>query len=226
MAENLAGERILITSGPTRAPIDAVRYVSNRSTGRLGCRIAAEALRRGAGVTLVTGPDSAVPGPGGLCADEAARLRVIHVETVADLVAALRAELSGPAPPDAVVHAMAVLDYAPEPVEGKTPSGRSEWTLRMRPTPKVIGMIRRWAPDALLVGFKLEAGLDDGALAEAALASLRANRADLVVANDLARITAEAHPALILDAAGRLLARPGTKARVAAALCDLLTERL
>jgi phosphopantothenoylcysteine synthetase/decarboxylase len=174
----------------------------------------------------VAGPQGAVPGPGELTEGESARLRVIHVETVPDLIAALRPELAGPAPPDAVVHAMAVLDYAPEPAEGKTPSGRAEWTLTMRPTPKVIGLIRQWAPGALLVGFKLEAGADQAALREAALALLRANRADLAVANDLHRITDEAHPALILDADGQVLASPRTKAQVAAALCDLLAERL
>lgn len=226
MDATLTGRRIIITSGPTRGPIDAVRYVSNRSSGRLGSRIAEEALRRGAAVVLVAGPGSRRPDPEELSEAERGRLRILPVETVDDLIGVLRGEMESN-PPDAIVHAMAVLDYVPEaPDQTKTPSGRENWTIRLVRTPKVIGLIREWAPDARLVQFKLEVGLPEDELRTAALESLRHNEADLVVANDLTRIRDEVHPALVLDASGKVLARPGTKTEIAAALCDLLAVRV
>lgn len=223
----LAGKHVLITSGPTRADLDAVRYISNRSTGRLGCRIALEALGRGAKVTLIAGHQSIVPAQDKLPEDEWTRLRIVHIETVTDLIETLEAELTGPQPPDAVVHAMAVLDYVPEAAGAeKTPSGRDSWEVRLVRTPKVIRRIKDWAPDTYLVEFKLEVGRPEERLREMALASLRASRADLVVANDLERIRDETHPALIIAADGAVLARPATKSQIARELCDLLAEAL
>jgi phosphopantothenoylcysteine synthetase/decarboxylase len=223
----LRGRHILVTSGPTRADIDAVRYVSNRSSGRLGARIAAEALRRGARVTLVAGPDSARPGPDELTAEELTSLEVVDIETVDDLMAALEAELTGPDPPEAVVHAMAVLDYVPEQAAAeKVPSGREGWELRLVATPKVIRKIKDWAPDTLLVAFKLEVDQPQQELQRRALEALRAADADLAVANDLRLIRGERHPAVVLNPAGEVLARPQTKSEIAATLCDLLAAAL
>jgi len=216
----LAGKHILITSGPTHADIDAVRFISNRSSGRLGCAIALAALDADARVTMVAGPDSVVPD----AATE--RLHVLHVETVDDVISVLDAELQRSAP-DAVLHAMAVLDYVPaEPEVEKTPSGRDEWYVRLVKTPKVIRLIRDWAPKTCLVQFKLEVGLSDEALLGAAVASMRGNRADLCVANDLSRIRDEIHPALIIARDGAVLARPGTKSEIARELCRILADVL
>ncbi|GAG11809.1 unnamed protein product, partial [marine sediment metagenome] len=99
MAGTLVGKHVLITSGPTRADLDAVRYISNRSTGRLGCRIACEALARGAAVTMVAGPESAAPAREDMTEDDWARLRILHVETVPDLIETLRGELTSTEPP-------------------------------------------------------------------------------------------------------------------------------
>jgi phosphopantothenoylcysteine synthetase/decarboxylase len=217
----LHDQHILVTSGPTRADIDAVRFISNRSSGRLGCHIVTEALERGARVTMVAGPESAVP------AEPHERLRVVPVVTVEDVMDAMERELTARGAPGAVVHAMAVLDYVPARREsGKTPSGRQEWTIPLVRTPKVIRHIRGWAPGVLLVQFKLEVDVTEEQLRETALASAARNRADLVVANDLVRIGRDRHPALLLDADGNTLARPGTKGEIAAALCEALAERL
>ena len=227
MATDMKEKRVLITSGPTRARLDAVRFLSNRSSGRLGCRIAVEALRSGAHVTMIAGPDSVVPQQSDLSEKEWDRLRTEHIETVEDLLEVLEAECTGAPPYDAVIHAMAVLDYVPEePSKAKVSSGREEWTLRLKPTPKVIRKIKEWSPDVSLVGFKLEVGTSDAELLAAGRDSLRKNRADLVVANDLAQIRNETHPALIIDHEGEIRARPGTKSEIARLLCELLSQRL
>jgi len=227
MPRTLNGKHLLITSGPTRASLDAVRYITNRSSGRLGCTIATEALRRGARVTMVAGPDSVIPQRGAIPHRDSERLSVVPIDTVPDLIKALEYELAGSEKPDAVLHAMAVLDYVPERAEpGKTPSGRESWVIRLVPTPKVIRLIKGWAPEAYLVEFKLEAGLTEERLRAAALESLKANGADLVVANDLMQITAEAHPALIIASDGSVISRPATKGEIARDLCDVLAEAL
>jgi phosphopantothenate-cysteine ligase len=118
---------------------------------------------------------------------------------------------------------MAVLDYAPaEEKAEKTPSGREEWTLCLTRNPKVIKRIRELAPDACLVQFKLEVGLSEEELRAAAMESLRKNRSDMVVANDLDRIRGASHPAVVLNAAGDVLARPDGKGAIARAICDAL----
>lgn len=216
MPPTLRDRRLLITSGPTRAGIDAVRFISNRSSGRLGAAIATEALALGATVTMVAGPESVLPQRETFTPEEWDRLRVVHVETVVDVLRSLEDELNALPPYDAVVHAMAVLDYVPrENAAEKTPSGAEEWPLTLVKTPKVIRYIRQWAPTAFLVSFKLEAGKPEERLQEMALASLRKYRADLVVANDVNRIRGELHPAMIINSTGRVLARPDTKSAIA-----------
>ena len=227
MAKSLTGKRILMTSGPTRANLDAVRYISNRSSGRLGCRIAIEALALGARVTLVAGPESAVPGREDVSADEWARLRIVTIETVFELLQALEKELTARERYDAVLHAMAVLDYVPEkPETEKVPSTKETWTLRLVRTPKVIRQIKVWSPRTFLVGFKLEVHKSEDRLREIGAASLRQYRADLVVVNDLAQIHDEAHPARIIGSGGNVLARPRTKSEIARDLCRILAEAL
>ncbi len=222
MKHDLLEKNILVTSGPTRADIDAVRFLSNRSTGRLGARIAAEALSRGARVTLVAGRGSAVPDDEGSEAVLAGRLRVVGIETVDDLLQALSSELAGGADCyDAIVHAMAVLDYEPVQVlEEKVESGRENWDISLKRTPKVIANLRDWSPRSLLIAFKLGAGGSEAELVRAAVSMLRRNRADFVLANDLQRIDGENHPAMLIDARGAVIARPGTKAEIARCLCD------
>jgi len=227
MPQDLSGKRILVTSGPTRADIDSVRYISNRSTGRLGCRIAIEALALGARVTLVAGPDSATPTADDLSGEELSRLHVADIETVPDLLQTLRQELSARPRYDAALHAMAVLDYVPQLVhDGKVRSGKDTWTIRLMPTPKVIRQIKLWSPRTFLVGFKLEVDKTDDRLREIALAFLRENRTDLVVANDLARIRDEDHPAIIVGSGGNVMAAPRTKSEIARDLCRTLSEAL
>ena len=221
----LEGRHVMITSGPTRAALDAVRYLTNKSSGRLGSLIALEALRHGARVTFVYGRDSLTPAACGVVPDSAERIRLIEVETVGELLAAVGAELPGDY--DAIIHAMAVLDFEPEaPPDEKTPSDRAEWIIRLRPTPKVIVQMRERAPRAVLVGFKLVYNETPEDMDWLAAESVRKYRGDLVLANDLAQIECGQHVGHLLDGEGRLVAAVEGKREIAAAVIEAVGHAL
>ncbi|MBI2845845.1 MAG: hypothetical protein HYX86_04800 [Chloroflexi bacterium] len=201
MAQELAGTKILVTSGPTRGAIDAVRYLSNRSSGRLGALIAQEALRAGAEVTFIFGQDSLLPQ---VAPAENSRLKTIAVETVSDLSSAVEEEL-GRSRFEAVIHAMAVLDYEPEQVSmEKVPSLSEEWWIKLVKTPKIIKLIRKLATETILVGFKLEVGKTRDELVRIAYNSLQENRADFVLANDLRDIEEGKHTGYLVNRQGEV----------------------
>lgn len=227
MSENLQGESILITSGPTRANIDAVRFITNRSSGRLGCAIATEAISRGAQVTMVTGPDSRKPDVNSMTRDVRDRLKINPIETVGDLIDALEQELTDSSVYSAVIHAMAVLDYVPEKQQNtKVRSGKEQWTLHLKRTPKVINKIKEWSPDSYLVGFKLEVNKVEEDLRRIGDELKTKTGADLVVANDITDIRDERHPALLIGDRGQIVARPQTKSDIASKLCDVVAREL
>ncbi|MFP4026531.1 MAG: phosphopantothenoylcysteine decarboxylase [Candidatus Brocadiia bacterium] len=227
MSPSLDEKRILITSGPTRADIDAVRYISNRSSGKLGSRIAIEAVALGAHVTMLAGPDSIVPEPEDVSSEEWNRLRIERIETVFDLLQTLENELSKKQRYVAVIHAMAVLDYVPEADHTrKIASGKDRLTLQLSRTPKVIRQIKDWSPRTLLVGFKLEIDESRDRLREIATSLIRNSRADLAVGNNLSEIRDEKHPAIIVNRQGSILAEPGTKSEIAIELCSIISRSL
>jgi phosphopantothenoylcysteine synthetase/decarboxylase len=224
--QDLASKRLLITSGPTRGPLDAVRYLTNKSTGRLGVLLATEALSRGADVTFVYGKGSLTPSSDALGADAAGRLRLIAIETVGDLVEVMNTELAA-GQFDAVIHSMAVLDYVPETfLEQKTPSGQDEWLVKLVRTPKVIKIIKKLQPSTVLVGFKLEVDKSRQELVEAAFRSLVANGADLVLANDLRQVEQGRHVGYLVNRAGDVEAVAEGKEEIARLLLDAVAQRL
>ena len=217
----LRGKKILITSGPTRAPLDAVRYITNKATGRLGAVIAEGALQRGADVTYVYGRPGELP----VARGGRDHLRLIPVETVDDLVAVFREEL--PKRYDAVVHPMAVLDFQPDSVRSyKTGSDVEEWVIRLVPTQKAIKIVKDLAPDTFLVGFKLEIGKEPRELQAIALEFLKRNRCDLVVANDLKEIEAGRHTGYFVMPDGKVTKTAIGKEAIARALIEFLDEEL
>jgi len=215
----LEGKRLLITSGPTRGHIDRVRFITNKSTGRLGVLIAEEALEAGAQVTFIYGKGSLTPDPH-------AHLRLIEIQTVGEVLVAAQQELTS-GHYDAIIHLMAVLDYEPvEFVPDKTPSGREEWVVPLKPTPKVIARMKEWAPDALLVGFKLEDHVSDEELITAARALAERTGAALVVANNLTEIEQGHHRTLFVASDGSLLAEVVGKEAIAEELTRTVVEML
>ena len=219
---SLRGRRILITSGPTRAPIDAVRFLSNKSTGRLGSLIAEAALEAGADVTFVYGRGSALPLVRGGRIDH---LRVLPIDTVDDLVSEFRQEL--PTGYDAVVHAMAVLDFQPAVArEEKVSSNQTEWTVRLVPTPKAAALVRDLAPKTFFIGFKLEVAKSAAELVGIAADWARRTHADLVVANDMRDIEHGTHTGHLVRPDGTVEQVVQGKEMIARALVALLGRRL
>jgi phosphopantothenoylcysteine synthetase/decarboxylase len=223
--QDLFGRRIMITSGPTRGPIDAVRYVTNKSTGRLGVIMALEALSRGATVTFIYGKGSLIPEAAEVGQEALSRLGLVQIETVDELLEVMRDELAREQY-DAVLHSMAVLDYVPATyVEEKTRSGQEEWWIRLVRTPKVIKVIKELQPDTMLISFKLEVDKSREELIEAAHQSLRSNRADLVLVNDLQEIEQGHHVGYIVNPAGNVESVVEGKKEIASKLLDAVAER-
>lgn len=222
--ENLKGKNIMVTSGPTRGYIDAVRYVSNKSTGKLGATIATEAFKRDACVTFVYGTGSSAPDITLLDKDRTSRLTLIEIETIDDLLITIQEKLKGKSF-DAIIHAMAVLDYSPEKQsEGKIASIKDTLTITLRKTPKVIKQIRALWPHAFLIGFKLEAGLSKDELVERAYASLIESGADLVVANNQNEIDRDRHRAYLINSRKEVESECRTRQDIASNLMGLIAK--
>lgn len=220
--KNLEGKNILITSGPTRGYIDAVRYISNTSTGALGAAIALESLKRDAAVTFVYGTGSAVPNTDLLTKKQAVRFTPIEIETIDDLLTVVQQTVKDK-PFHAIVHAMAVLDYTPETQSsGKISSNQDKLTVTFLRTPKVIKRIRTLWPQAFLVSFKLEAGIPDAELIARAYTSLQVNGSDLVVANNQDKIACGKHYAYLINPRKEIESRCETKQEISGKLMDLI----
>ncbi|MFW6085448.1 MAG: phosphopantothenoylcysteine decarboxylase, partial [Gemmatimonadota bacterium] len=143
----LEGKKVVVTAGPTREPIDAVRYVGNRSSGRMGFALAASAWRRGAEVALICGPTAVSPPTGPRC---------VRVETSTEMLEALRRELDGAA---LLAMAAAVSDFRnPDRADGKIKKEGGELRLRLEPGPDLLAETReqRRAAGTFTLGFALE----------------------------------------------------------------------
>jgi len=215
-AAPLAGRTVLVTAGPTHEPIDPVRFLGNRSSGKMGFALAEEAARRGARVSLVAGP-VALPTPAGV--------ERTDVETAAEMAAAVR-ELAPRA--DLVVMAAAVADYAPvRPAAAKLKKEQGVPRLELAATPDILAELPCWAPGAVTAGFAAETG----ELEAAARAKLARKGCDFLVANDVSRADIafgqEANEVTVFRRDGEpvfLSRRP--KTRLAADLLDLFTPAL
>jgi phosphopantothenoylcysteine decarboxylase/phosphopantothenate--cysteine ligase len=211
----LRGKRVLISAGGTREPLDAVRYVGNRSSGRMGVAIAAEARRRGAEVTLLAA-NVAVPAPPGV--------ELVETPTAADLE---REVLARAPEADAVIMAAAVADYRPaEALAAKRPKDTDTWTLELEPTADVLSALgERRRKGQLLVGFAAETG--DGGLVSARR-KLVAKGADLIVLNDVSRpdigFDANENEVTLVTADGERTVAKAPKDEIAASILDGVEE--
>ena len=211
----LRGKRVLISAGGTREPLDAVRYVGNRSSGRMGVALAVEADRRGADVTLLAA-NLAVPAPSGVT--------VVETPTAADL----EREALARADADVIVMAAAVADYRPaSPSEEKRAKDGAPWNVELEPTADVLAVIGAGRkPGQVIVGFAADRG--DSGLVRAREKRLAKN-ADLFVYNDVSRadigFDALDNEIVVLSENGERTVEKAPKRVVAAAVLDEV-ERL
>lgn len=214
----LRGRRVLVTAGPTHEPIDPVRYLGNRSSGRMGFALASEAARRGATVTVVAGPTTAEP-PG--------TVEVVNVRSAAEMY---RAVIERASDVDVVIMAAAVADYTPaEVATEKIAKDEETLTIQLRRTVDILSRLGRQRGSGerpLLVGFAAET---HDVLAKAR-SKRQAKHVDLIVANDVSRTDAgfesESNAVTLIAADGEQTVLLQPKAGVARAILDRVEAML
>jgi phosphopantothenoylcysteine decarboxylase / phosphopantothenate---cysteine ligase len=216
MSGSLTGKRVLVTAGGTREPLDAVRYIGNRSSGRMGVALAAEARRRGAVVTLIAS-NLAVPPP--------EDVEVIEAPTAADV----ESEASARSDADVVLMAAAVSDYRPAETDAaKRPKDEQTWEIALEPTSDVLKFLGEHRSNGqVLVGFAAETG--EGGL-DRARKKLATKMVDFIVYNDVSRadvgFDAEDNEVVIVSAEGERRVDRAPKDEIAAAILDEVENRL
>jgi len=210
--QDLFGETVLITAGPTREPIDPVRFIGNRSSGRMGYALAEAALRRGARVVLVTGPTALKP---------PANAEVVQVETAAEMRDEVLAKL-----PQAtiVIKAAAVADYRPEQVSAQKIKRTGKKTLDLEPTPDILAEVASRRKGQIVVGFAAETEN----ILENARKKLAAKAVDAIVVNDVSRkdigIDSERNAVTILTHDERIEVPESAKWEVAHRVLDAIVR--
>ncbi len=213
---DFAGRRVLVTAGPTREPIDPVRYISNRSSGKMGYAIAMAARDRGAQVTLVTGP-TALEAPGGM--------EVVRVTTTQEMYDAVTSRFPGM---DVAIKAAAPADFTLDPAENKikkTEEGGAP-VLALRRTPDILAALGRQKGGRFLCGFAAET--QD--VESYALGKLERKNLDMIAANDVTKPGAgfdgDTNIVTLYARDGAKVQLSGTKRAVADALLDEIAKRL
>lgn len=215
--DDLRGRRVLVIAGSTAEPIDSVRVITNRSSGRTGAEIVRALAARGAEVTLLAaeGVQERFKPPS---------LHSLTFGSVDDILTRLK-ELGDLNAFAAIVNCAAISDYSIQKREGKIPSGLEPLTLELRPAPRVLAAIReRFA--GLLVGFKLETAVESQALIQRARKRQGEHRIDIMVANRLEDVSAGRTAWSILEGEGEPTRVEGTKAAAADRLAERIAARL
>ena len=215
---DLEGKQILVTAGPTREPLDPVRYISNRSSGRMGYAVAEAAMRRGARVTLISGPVSIAAPPG---------VDVLRVGSAREMHAAVMAAAPHQ---QIVIKAAAVADFAAAdvaPQKIKKRDGHDELTLTLRKNPDILADLARLDPRPFIVAFAAETN----DVEENAREKLQRKGADLIVANDVADSSigfdSEQNEVLVIARNGSMTRiAKSAKSAVANRILDLVVEAM
>jgi len=210
---SLAGRRVLVTAGGTREPLDAVRYLGNRSSGRMGVAVADEAAMRGADVTLILAAATASP---------SAPMRTLRTETAEQLRAATLEQADAA---DVIVMAAAVADYRPaQPIDGKRSKDSAAWTIELEATADILAELgARRREGQVLIGFAAEHG---ERAVERARTKLERKGADMIVMNDISRtdigFDSSLNEIVLVSSKGEHLVSRRSKQACAAAILDTL----
>ncbi|PYQ29881.1 MAG: bifunctional phosphopantothenoylcysteine decarboxylase/phosphopantothenate--cysteine ligase CoaBC [Acidobacteria bacterium] len=207
---DLSGKSVLVTAGPTREPLDPVRYLSNRSSGKMGYAIADAARRRGATVTLISGPTARQEPPG---------VAITRVRTADEMHAAV---MAAAAQHQIVIKAAAVADFAPAEVADrkiKKREGVDELTIKLRRTPDILADVAKLSPRPFIVAFAAETNDVEANARD----KMQRKGADLIVANDVANesigFDSDQNEVLVI-------ARDGTVTRLAKAPKSVIANRV
>ncbi|MBW2983831.1 bifunctional phosphopantothenoylcysteine decarboxylase/phosphopantothenate--cysteine ligase CoaBC [Candidatus Woesearchaeota archaeon] len=209
----LKNKKIIVTAGGTVEPIDDVRVITNRSSGKMGIYIAEEAHRRGAKVTLIRGNTSVEPAYG--------FFKDLRIESVNGLSSMIKKNAKNN---DIIIHAAAVSDFAVGRSKGKIKSNKKP-NIELKPTIKIINNIKKLNKKIKLVGFKAESKVSKRQLIDRAYKKLKESDADLMVANDVGRnkvFGSENNDVLIVDKKKKVMNIKGSKRVIASKIIDLI----
>ena len=208
--KDMIGKKVLITAGPTAEPIDAIRIITNRSSGKMGIALAREAKYRGAVVTLVLGPGPNKPPES---------VEVIRVESAEDMATAIKMQKSY----DIYIGAAAVSDFTTTVHHKKISSRAGSVKIELKPTDKIISTIDK---NTLKVGFKAEHNISEDALIKSAKNLAKEHNLDLVVANDVSKdiFGSDESEALILMGKNVIKLKRMQKSELAGKILDALVS--
>ncbi|HZD12879.1 MAG TPA: bifunctional phosphopantothenoylcysteine decarboxylase/phosphopantothenate--cysteine ligase CoaBC, partial [Candidatus Binatus sp.] len=220
---DLEGRRVLVTAGPTLEPIDPVRLITNKSSGKMGIAIADEVASRGASTILVLGPTQT---------NASNAVRTVRVETTEEMLRATINELKR-AKYDLMFAAAAPSDYkltTPFQTKVKTRQNK-KLSIELESTPKILAEVKRTSPDTLVVAFKTEHGVSDEELVSEAFNAISEKNADLVAANDVSRqgvgFRTETNELFVVDSSKKVVHIPlADKREVARQLVDIAVKKL
>lgn len=206
--QDLKEKNILIIGGATAEPIDDIRILTNKSSGKTAVSLANNAFERGANVEVWYGyAKETVP----------LYIPVKHFETIEDILSLLK---SNKKTFDAIIVCAAIADYLPKKHKGKISSGKNKLTIECSPAPKIIQKIREVEPKSKIIAFKVEENKKD--LKEEALKLLSKNNLDVVVANTISAFGADENEILIIDKERKSITKKGKKEQLAGYILDTI----
>lgn len=221
MKKILRNKKILITAGPVWVPVDRVRVITNVFSGRLGWTIVKMAHKMGADITLLMGPGKII-----LPSKKIKKLKIVYFRYFDEILKLVKKEISSKKY-DIMIHSAAVNDYAPIlSKEKKIKSGKSKLIIRLKPTIKIIDLIKKLDPSIFLVKFKLEVDLPNKKLIDVSYKSMLKSSADLMVANNMQTVEKfQGHEAFIIDLQKNIKRIVG-KEKIATELLSTINSKL
>ncbi|MCK5458549.1 MAG: bifunctional phosphopantothenoylcysteine decarboxylase/phosphopantothenate--cysteine ligase CoaBC [Thermoplasmatales archaeon] len=206
--QDIKEKNILIIGGATAEPIDDIRILTNKSSGKTAVSLANNAFERGANVEVWYGyAKETVP----------SYIPVKHFETIEDILRLLK---SNKKTFDAIIVCAAIADYLPKKHKGKISSGKNKLTIECSPAPKIIQKIREVAPKSKIIAFKVEENKKD--LKDEAVKLLSKNNLDVVVANTISAFGADENEILIIDKKRKSITKKGKKEQLTGYILDTI----
>jgi len=209
---DLHGEKILIIGGSTAEPVDDVRVIANRSSGKTAVWLAKNAFYRGADVELWYGLNQE-PSP--------SFIKTVNFESIKDITKLLKNNNLKKF--DSIIVCAAIADYVPKKKTGKIPSDMTRLVLELKPASKIISELRKKAPDAKIIGFKVEEKKEK--IEEKAFKLLKKNNLDFVIANTVSGFDKEKNEIWIIDKKRKTRFRKGKKEHLADHILNVLKEK-